>query len=79
MIQERIAAGSAKARAEGTKSGKPIGRARIGATKEAAIRTALASGKGILKTARECSTGTSVVQRIKAEMARGNNATREGR
>jgi hypothetical protein len=43
--------------------------------KEAAIRTALASGKGILKTARECNTGTSVVQRIKAEMARGNNAT----
>jgi len=28
--------------------------------KEAAIRKALASGKGILKTARECKTGTSV-------------------
>jgi hypothetical protein len=52
----------------------PIGRARIDATKEAAIRTALASGKGIVKTARECATGTSVVQRIKVEMALANNA-----
>jgi DNA invertase Pin-like site-specific DNA recombinase len=79
IIQERIHAGLARARVVGTKSGKPIGRARIGAAKEAAIRTALASGKGILRTARECGTGTSVVQRIKAEMARGNNATREER
>ena len=79
IIQERIHAGLARAREKGTKSGKPIGRARIGATKEAAIRSALASGKGILKTAREYRTGTSVVQRIKAEMARGNNATRQER
>jgi hypothetical protein len=34
---------------------------------EAAIRAALASGKGILKVAREFGTGSSVVQRIKAE------------
>jgi DNA invertase Pin-like site-specific DNA recombinase len=79
IIQERINAGIARARVVGTRSGKPIGRARIDATKEAAIRTALASGKGILKTAHECSTGTSVVQRIKAEIARGNNPTREER
>ena len=52
IIQERIHAGLARARDKGTKSGKPIGRARIGAAKEAAIRTALASGKVILKTAR---------------------------
>jgi|SRR5215472_11209899 len=58
---------------EGTKSGKPIGRARIDATKEAAIRAALAGGKGVLKTAREFKTGTSVVQRIKSEMVRANN------
>jgi DNA invertase Pin-like site-specific DNA recombinase len=79
IIQERIHAGLARARVVGTKSGKPIGRARIGAAKEAAIRTALASGKGILRTACECGTGISVAQRIKAEMARGNNATREER
>jgi len=74
IIQERIHAGLAKAREKGTKSGKPIGRAKIDATKEAAIRAALASGMGILSTARECGTGTSVVHRIKAEMAHANNA-----
>jgi DNA invertase Pin-like site-specific DNA recombinase len=68
IIQERIAAGIARARVVGTKSGKPIGRARIAPTKEAAIRAALASGKGILKVAREFGTGSSVVQRIKAEV-----------
>jgi DNA invertase Pin-like site-specific DNA recombinase len=70
IIQERIHAGLARARAKGTKSGKPIGRAKIDATRESAIRAALASGKGVLKTARECGTGVSVVQRIKADMAR---------
>jgi len=73
IIQERIYAGLARAREKGTRSGKPIGRARIDATKEAAIRAALASGKGILRAAREFKTGTSVVQRIKAEMARAND------
>ena len=65
-----------RARENGSKSGKPIGRARIDATTEAAIRAALASGKGVLKTAREFKTGTSVVQRIKSEMARANDAIR---
>ena len=74
IIQERIHAGLARAREKGTKSGKPIGRARIGAAKEAAIRASLASRKGIPKTARQCGTGTSVVQRIKAEMARNDVA-----
>src|SRR5438046_4267954 len=40
IIQERIHAGIARARATGTKSGKPIGRARISPQKEAAIRAA---------------------------------------
>jgi hypothetical protein len=66
--------GIARARLVGTKSGKPIGRAKIDATREARIRAALASGTGILKTACECRTGSSVVQRIKAEMARDSNA-----
>src|SRR5215467_5785096 len=74
IIQERIYAGLARAREKGTRSGKPIGRARIDAIKEAAIRAALAGGKGVLKTAREFKTGTSVVQRIKSEMARADNA-----
>src|ERR1700746_1458679 len=57
IIQERINAGIARAREKGTKSGKPIGRARVDPKIEDAIRTSLASGKGILKTAREWSVG----------------------
>jgi len=45
-----------------------IGRARISSQKEAAIRAALASGKGVLKVARELGTGSSTVQRVKAAM-----------
>jgi hypothetical protein len=45
-----------------------IGAGRLAAqSTEAAIRAALASGKGILKVARDLETGSSVVQRIKAE------------
>jgi DNA invertase Pin-like site-specific DNA recombinase len=77
IIQERINAGIARARIVGTKSGRPIGRAKIDPAKEEAIRAALASGKGILKTARECGTGSSVVQRIKAEMPISRPVDRE--
>jgi hypothetical protein len=42
----------------------------IDATKEAAIRAALASGKGILKTGRECGTSSSVMRRIKKRRSR---------
>jgi DNA invertase Pin-like site-specific DNA recombinase len=77
IIQERINAGIARARIVGTKSGRPIGRAKIDPTKEAAIRAMLAIGKGILKTARECGTGSSVVQRIKAEMPISRPVDRE--
>jgi hypothetical protein len=37
--------------------------------KPAAIRTRLAAGAGILKTAKALGVGTSVVQRIKATLA----------
>jgi DNA invertase Pin-like site-specific DNA recombinase len=69
ILQERIHAGIARARKNGTKSGKPIGRARTSRKVEDAIRASLASGKGIQKTARECGVGTGTVQRIKREMA----------
>jgi DNA invertase Pin-like site-specific DNA recombinase len=52
IIQERINAGIARAREKGTKGGKPIGRARVDPKIEDTIRALLASGKGILKTAR---------------------------
>jgi DNA invertase Pin-like site-specific DNA recombinase len=76
IIQERIHAGLIRAREKGTKSGRPIGRARISPAKEAAIRSALASGTGIRRTARECGTGTSAVQRIKAEGTRRDGRIR---
>ena len=79
IIQERIQAGLPGRETRAPRAASRSGGRGIDATKEAAIRSALASGKGILKTARECRTGTSVVQRIKAEMARGNNATRQER
>jgi hypothetical protein len=52
----------------GTKSGKPIGRARVDPKIEDAIRASLAGGKGILKTARELRVGSSTEQRVKAEL-----------
>jgi DNA invertase Pin-like site-specific DNA recombinase len=69
IIQERINAGIARACEKGTKSGKPIGRARVDPKVEDAIRALLASGKGILKTSRECGVGSSTVQRVKAAMS----------
>jgi DNA invertase Pin-like site-specific DNA recombinase len=68
IIQERINAGIASAREKGTKSGTPIGRARVDPKIEDAIRASLAGGKGILKTARECRVGSSTVQRVKAAL-----------
>ena len=52
------------------KSGRPIGRARIDPKVEEAIRVSLASGKGVLKTAREMKVGSGTVQRVKAAMMR---------
>jgi DNA invertase Pin-like site-specific DNA recombinase len=69
ILQERIHAGIARARRNGTKSGKPFGRARISPKKEDAIRATLAAGKGIHKTARECGVGVGTVQRIKRDLA----------
>jgi len=69
ILQERIHAGIARARKNGTKSGKAIGRARVSSKVEAAIHASLANGTGIHKTARECGVGTGTVQRIKREMA----------
>jgi DNA invertase Pin-like site-specific DNA recombinase len=66
MIQERVRAGLARARAEGTQLGRP----KIAPDTENAIRRALQrKGRpGILKIAREFGVGTSTVQRIAAEM-----------
>jgi DNA invertase Pin-like site-specific DNA recombinase len=65
ILQDRIHAGIARARRCGTKSGKPIGRARISAKVEAEIRATLAAGNGVIKTARLMGVGVGTVQRIK--------------
>ena len=49
IIQERIAAGMARAKAKGTKSGKPIGRPRIAAPIKDRIRAAHRAGGASLR------------------------------
>ena len=70
MIRERVLAGIARAREQGTKSGKPIGRARTLPKVEAAIQRTLAKGLGVIKTAKQHGVGVGTVQRIKAAMTR---------
>jgi DNA invertase Pin-like site-specific DNA recombinase len=65
MIRSRVNAGLDRARARGVRLGRP----KVAPKIEAAIKTRLATGAGVLKVAREVSVGTSTVQRIKAEMA----------
>jgi DNA invertase Pin-like site-specific DNA recombinase len=71
MIQERVRAGIARAKAEGRTFGRP----KLGADVEEAVRASLEAGTGIGKTARTVGVGVSAVQRIKAEMA-GNGQRR---
>lgn len=68
MIQDRINAGMARAKARGTKSGKPIGRQRTGDEVESAILTALGTGQGKRSIARTMGIGVSVVQRVAAQV-----------
>jgi DNA invertase Pin-like site-specific DNA recombinase len=68
MIRQRINAGLARARAQG----KHLGRPKIDAKTETAIRDALANGKqGMLKIAAAFGVGSGTVQRIKAGMNNG--------
>jgi DNA invertase Pin-like site-specific DNA recombinase len=60
IIRERVNAGLARARANGTK----LGRRRVEPAVEARILELKAAGYGILKIGRELGVGTSVVQRV---------------
>jgi DNA invertase Pin-like site-specific DNA recombinase len=60
IIQERVNAGLARARANGTK----LGRRRVDTSVEARILELNADGDGILKIGRKLGIGTSVVQRV---------------
>ena len=64
MMQERIKAGLSRAKANGTKSGKAIGRPRVTEAVEQAVLRLRAEGKGIRKIAREVGIGTGTVQRL---------------
>jgi DNA invertase Pin-like site-specific DNA recombinase len=65
MIQERVKAGLARARA----AGKRLGRPPLAPEKERQVRDQLAAGVGIGKIARALGVGISAVQRIKAAAA----------
>jgi DNA invertase Pin-like site-specific DNA recombinase len=62
MIQERVKAGLARAKA----NGKVLGRPRVSASVERAIKKERRKGTGIRKIARELNVGVSVVQRVVA-------------
>ncbi len=64
IIVERVNAGLARAKADGTRLGRP----KVGDKKEDEIRDMLKGGTGILKTAKTLGIGTGTVQRVKAEM-----------
>lgn len=64
MIRERVAAGMARVKTDGTKSGRPIGRPMVGDAVEARIRELRAEGMGMLKIAKQLECGVSTVQRV---------------
>jgi DNA invertase Pin-like site-specific DNA recombinase len=64
MIRSRVNAGLDRARAKGTRLGRPP----VGAKTEVAIRDRLATGEGMLKVAKALGVGVSTVQRVKAGM-----------
>jgi DNA invertase Pin-like site-specific DNA recombinase len=66
MIQERVRAGLARAKAHGTKSGNAIGRPSVPTAIEDRIRELRASGLGMIKIASQAGCGVSVVQRVLA-------------
>jgi DNA invertase Pin-like site-specific DNA recombinase len=66
MIKDRVKSGLDRARTNGTKSGKAIGRPMATEATEVHIRALRAEGHGILKIARQVGCGTSLVQRVVA-------------
>jgi DNA invertase Pin-like site-specific DNA recombinase len=66
MIQERVRAGLARARAEGKRLGRPSAMTRA---KEREIRKLLSQKIGVVKIGRTLGIGTGTVQRIKADVS----------
>ena len=63
-IAERVRAGLARARVQGTRSGRPIGGRALPAERVEAVRVALASGAGIRDTARLCGVSVGMVHKL---------------
>jgi hypothetical protein len=72
IIVERVRAGIARAKAQGTHCGRPF----IKAETEQAIRAALATGKGIRKVARECASASARCRGSRARRRNGRTARR---
>jgi DNA invertase Pin-like site-specific DNA recombinase len=68
MIVERVRSGLARAKAQGTKSGRAIGRPKVNPQIEQRIRAARKEGVGILRIAPKIGCGVSTVQRVIAGM-----------
>jgi DNA invertase Pin-like site-specific DNA recombinase len=68
MIRDRVRTGVARAKRQGTKSGKPIGRPKLSSEKEAEVIAALKTGSGILKVAKRLGVGTGTVTRISSSL-----------
>jgi len=64
MIRSRVNAGLDRARAKGTRLGRPP----VVSKMEQAIRDRLATGEGMLKVSKALGVGVSTVQRVKAGM-----------
>lgn len=60
MIQDRVNAGLARARAQGKRLGRPT----LGSETEARVRALRATGMGVVKVAKTLGIGVSAVQRI---------------
>src|SRR5262245_20446064 len=69
IIRERVVAGMARARAKGTRSGRPIGRPSIAPHTRSAIRDAYqAGGVGLRGVARRFGVGVETVRRCLVEL-----------
>jgi DNA invertase Pin-like site-specific DNA recombinase len=64
MIRSRVNAGLDRARAKGTRLGRPTVKAKV----ENAIRDRLAAGDGMVKVAKALGVGVSTVQRVRGAM-----------
>lgn len=68
MIRDRVRSGVARAKRQGTKSGRAIGRPKVSLEKEVAIKAALKDKLGFVKIGKKLGVGTGTVSRIAAKM-----------